>query len=109
MGACTSPRRAGSLEISPRPGCLSIPRSNALLGHYPLFLHTVRPCRLGAREISLREHRFKAYLRLEHVFQRDRFGVRMEVTRQGYQWQSLRFFLVVVEVGVVALESDTLG
>ena len=48
-------------------------------------------------------------LRLERVFQRDRFGVRMEVTRQGYEWQPLRFFLVVVVVGVVALEGDTLG
>ena len=52
---------------------------------------------------------YRALLRLEHVFQRDRFDVRMEVTRQGYQWQPLRFFLVVVVVGVVALEGDTLG
>jgi hypothetical protein len=48
-------------------------------------------------------------LGLERVFQRDRFGVRMEVTRQGYQRQPLSFFLVVVVVGVVALEGDTLG
>jgi hypothetical protein len=48
-------------------------------------------------------------LGLERVFQRDRFGVRMEVTRQGYDWQPQRFFLVVVVVGVVALQGDTLG
>ena len=48
-------------------------------------------------------------LRLEHVFQRDRFGVCMEVTRQGYEWQPLGFLLVVVVEGVVAPEGDTLG
>ena len=46
---------------------------------------------------------------LKRVFQRDASSVGMEVTRQGYQWQPLSFFLVVIVEGIVSLEGQILA